>query len=152
MRRKEREIRSREEIDNVISSTNILNLALADGESPFTVPLFYAYDGTALYFHSAYAGTKMEILRRNNRVCFSISVDQGFIESDQACDFEARHRTVIGFGTAAIVEDDAEKTRILDLIVAGFSDRKFTYPKSNLDHTAVIRIDIESIKGKKHGF
>jgi hypothetical protein len=48
--------------------------------------------------------------------------------------------------------DEAEKIKGLDLIVAQFTDKKFDYPKSNLQHTAVIRIDIDSIKGKKHGF
>jgi len=41
---------------------------------------------------------------------------------------------------------------VLDLIVGRFSDKKFEYPKANLVHTAVIRIDIDSIKGKTHGY
>ena len=152
MRRKEREITDRFEIDSIIASANLMRIALVDGAMPFLVPVFYAFDGTALYFHSAKAGTKMEILRRNSNLCFEISVDNGFIESDAACDFEARHRTVIGTGKAQLVEDQAEKIRVLDLIVAHFSAKKFTYPQANLDCTAVIRIDIGSIKGKKHGF
>jgi len=152
MRRKDREITDRAEIDAIIRSTNLMHIALADGDMPFIVPLFYAFDGTALYFHSAQSGTKMEILRRNSNVCFGISIDQGFIESDEACDFEARHRTVIGIGKAVFIEDEAEKIKALDLIVAHFSQKRFEYPKTNLDRTAVIRIDIGSIKGKKHGF
>jgi len=152
MRRKDREITDRSEIDAVISSSNLMHIALVDGDMPFLVPVFYAFDGSALYFHSAQAGTKMEILKRNNNVCFEISIDQGFIESDEACDFEAKHRTVIGIGKAVPVEDDSEKIRALDLIVAHFSAKKFEYPKTNLDRTAVVRIDIASVKGKKHGF
>ena len=124
----------------------------ADNNIPFIVPVFFAYDGTALYFHSASAGTKVEIMKRNNKVCFEISIDHGIIASDKACDFEAQHRTVIGFGKAVFVTDGAEKVKALDGIVAQFSDQKFEYPQRNLERTAVIRIDIESIKGKKHGF
>ncbi|MDD2335564.1 MAG: pyridoxamine 5'-phosphate oxidase family protein [Geobacteraceae bacterium] len=152
MRRKEREITDRREIDAIIRSGNIMRIALVDGDIPFLVPVFYAFDDSALYFHSAQAGTKMELMKRNNNICFEISVDQGFIESGEACDFEARHRTVIGIGKAVFVEDDAEKIKALDLIVAHFSQKIFEYPKTNLDRTAVIRIDIESVKGKKHGF
>lgn len=150
MRRKDREIADRTEIDAIICSTNLMRIALVDGDMPFLVPVFYGFDGSALYFHSAQVGTKMEIMKRNNNICFEVSVDHGFIESDEACDFEARHRTVIGIGKAVIVEDQAEKIKALDLIVAHFSRKKFEYPKANLDRTAVIRIDIESIKGKKH--
>jgi|WetSurMetagenome_2_1015567.scaffolds.fasta_scaffold00063_35 uncharacterized protein len=152
MRRKDREITDRVEIDAIIRSEKLMRIALVDGSMPFLVPVFYAFDGTALYFHSAQAGTKIEILKRNNNICFEISADHGFLESDSACDFEAKHRTVIGSGKAAFVEEETEKIKVLDMIVAQFTDRKFEYPKANLDHTAVIRIDIESIKGKKHGF
>ncbi len=152
MRRKDREITDRTEIDAIMRAARVMHLALADNNIPFLVPVFYAYDGTALYFHSAPAGTKIEIMKRNNNVCFEISIDHGIIESDTACDFEAQHRTLIGFGKAVFVTEEAEKLKALDGIVAQFSDKKFEYPKANLNRTAVIRIDIASIKGKKHGF
>jgi uncharacterized protein len=151
MRRKDREITDRTEIDEIIKATNLMHIALVDGDMPFLVPVFYAFDGTALYFHSAQAGSKIEILKRNNNVCFEISIDNGFIESEEPCDFEAKHRTVIGIGKAVFVEDTADKIKALDLIVAHFTEKKFEYPKTNLDRTAVIRIDIVSVKGKKHG-
>jgi uncharacterized protein len=151
MRRKDREITDRAEIDAIIRSDKLMRIALVDGEMPFLVPVFYAFDGTSLYFHSAQAGTKIEILKRNNNVCFEISVDHGIIENEIPCDFEAKHRTVIGIGKAFFVKDEAEKTKALDLIVAQFSDKKFEYPKANFNCTTVIRIDIVSVKGKKHG-
>jgi uncharacterized protein len=152
MRRKDREITDPAEIDAIIRSAHLMRIALADGDMPFLVPVFYCFDGTALYFHSAHAGTKIDILKRNNNVCFEISIDHGIIESEVACDFEAKHRTVIGFGKAVFVKDDAEKVKALDLIVGHFTDKKFEYPKANLSRTMVIRIDIVSMKGKKHGF
>jgi nitroimidazol reductase NimA-like FMN-containing flavoprotein (pyridoxamine 5'-phosphate oxidase superfamily) len=152
MRRKDREITDRAEIDAIIRSAKVMHLALSDNNIPFLVPVFYVYDGTSLYFHSARVGTKMEILKRNNTVCFEISIDHGFIEDVQPCDFEAKHRTVIGIGKATLVEDEAEKIKALDQIVAHFSQKKFEYPQANLNRTAVVRIDIESIKGKKHGY
>ncbi len=152
MRRKDREITDRIEIDEILTSTQVMHLALADHDAPFLVPVFYAYDGEALYFHSANAGTKIGILKRNPKVCFEVSIDHGVIESDKACDFEARHRTVIGFGTAGFIAEEAEKIRILDQIVSRFTSKHFDYPKANLRSVAVIRINIESIKGKKHGF
>ena len=151
MRRKDREITNREEIDAILHSAKVMHLALADNNVPFLVPLFYAYDGTAIYFHSAASGTKIEILKRNNRVCFEVSLDHGVIQSDKACDFEAKHRTVIGCGKAAFVEDEEAKIKALDLIVAKLSDKTFAYPKENLSQTVVVRIDCESIQGKKHG-
>jgi nitroimidazol reductase NimA-like FMN-containing flavoprotein (pyridoxamine 5'-phosphate oxidase superfamily) len=152
MRRKDREITDRREIDEIIRSSKVMHLALADNNIPFLVPVFYAYDGTAVYFHSSKTGTKIGIMKRNNKVCFEISADHGVIESGIACDFEARHRTVIGVGNAVFVDDKEEKIKALDMIVAGLTGKKFEYPEANLNLTAVVRINIESLKGKKHGF
>ncbi len=151
MRRKEREITDRAEIDEIIYAGKVMHLALSDNNLPFLVPVFYAYNGTSIYFHSAKAGTKIEIMKVNNNVCFEISIDNGIVESDMACDFEAKHRTVIGFGKAEFVDSEEEKIAVLNKIVSQFTDKKFEFPKGNLNATAVIRINIVSVKGKKHG-
>ncbi|WP_200814432.1 pyridoxamine 5'-phosphate oxidase family protein [Parabacteroides sp. Marseille-P3160] len=151
MRRKEREITDRKEIDEIIHIGKVMHLAFSDNNLPFLVPVFYAYDGTSLYFHSAKAGTKIEIMKKNDNVCFEISIDNGIVENDMACDFEAKHRTVIGFGKAEFIEAEEDKIAVLNSIVAQFTDKKFEFPKGNLSATAVIRINIISIKGKKHG-
>jgi len=151
MRRKDREIKGPAEIESILRAEKLMRIALVDGEMPFLVPVFYGYDGRCLYFHSAMQGRKIEILKKNNNICFEISVDHGVIEDPIPCDFEAKHRTVIGLGQATFVEEEAEKIKALDLIVAHFTEKKFTYPKARLEHTAVIRIDVQSLKGKKHG-
>ena len=151
MRREDREITDRATMDAILQRGNLMHLALCDQNVPFLVPVFYAYDGTALYFHSAKRGSKIEILKRNNRVCFEISEALGVIPSDQACNFEARHQTVIGHGLASFIEDQTAKIEVLDRIVAQFTSTAFTYPEANLRATAVIRIDISSLKGKRHG-
>ncbi|THF65992.1 pyridoxamine 5'-phosphate oxidase family protein [Pseudothauera nasutitermitis] len=151
MRREAREIKDRKEIDAILGAARLMRIALTDGNVPFLVPVFYAYDGQALYFHSAPQGSKVEIMKRNDLVCFEVSIDHGIIEDEMICDFEARHRTVIGLGRTRFVGDRAEKIRALDLIVARFTNRAFEYPVANLDRTLVVRIDIDSVKGKQHG-
>ena len=118
MRRHTREITDRQDIDAILDAGRVMRIALAAGDVPFLVPVFYAYDGRALYFHSAPAGSKVDIMKRNPLVCFEVSLDHGIIEDESICDFEAKHRTVIGLGRTAFVDDEAEKTRALDLIVA----------------------------------
>lgn len=152
MRRHEREIKDSAEIEAIIRSGRVMRIALVDGDRPFLVPVFYGYDGRALYFHSASKGSKIEILGRNSNICFEMSLDHGVIEDEKPCDFEAKHRTVIGHGKAVFVTDEAEKIHALDIIVAGFTERTFEYPKHNLERTTVIRVDIEVLKGKKYGF
>ncbi|QTF10670.1 pyridoxamine 5'-phosphate oxidase family protein [Brenneria izadpanahii] len=152
MRREDREITDPAEIEQIIQASKVMYLALSCDDLPFLVPVFYAWDGHALYFHSAKNGTKIDIMKKNSKVCFAISVDHGVIEDELACNFEARHRTVIGFGETVFIEDEQEKIAALDRIVARFTDKTFSYPSANLKSTRVIRVDILSVKGKKHGF
>jgi len=152
LRRKDREITDRSQIDAILQSAQVMHLALADDNIPFVVPVFYVYDGKSVYFHSARVGTKIEILKKNPVACFEVSIDHGIIEDDLACDFEAKHRTVIGLGRAVFVEDQAEKVAALHRIVGLFTDKKFEFPQENLNRTQVVRIDIESIHGKSHGY
>ena len=152
MRRDDREITEQAEIEEIINSTKVMYIALAENDIPFMVPVFYAWDGTSLYFHSARAGTKIAILRKNSAICFATSTDQGVVESDVICNFEAKHRTVIGLGNAVFIEDEQQKIAALNRIVARFSDKNWSFPAANLRATLVLRIDIVSMKGKKHGF
>jgi|GEM_PF-6421780 Predicted flavin-nucleotide-binding protein len=64
MRRKEREITDKKEIDEIIDTGKVMHLALSDNNLPFLIPVFYTYDGTSLYFHSAKAGTKIDIMKK----------------------------------------------------------------------------------------
>jgi len=152
LRRKDREITDRGQIDALLARGKVMHLALADDNVPFVVPVFYVYDGQSVYFHSAQAGTKVEILKRNPVACFEVSLDHGIIEDEVPCDFEAQHRTVIGFGKAVFVTDQGEKVAALNRIVALFSEKKFEFPPENLLRTLVVRIDVQSVKGKSHGY
>lgn len=151
MRRKDREITDPTEMDQIIYEGKLMHLALVDGEWPAIFPVFYGYDGKHLYFHSAMQGHKINLIKQSGKVCFEISIDHGIIEDPLPCDFEARHRTVIGHGQATFVTNTEEKTTALDLIVAQFTPKKFEYPPARLNHTNVVKIEIVNIKGKKHG-
>ncbi|PWC15815.1 pyridoxamine 5'-phosphate oxidase family protein [Brenneria roseae subsp. americana] len=152
MRRDDREITDALEIEQIIQASRVMYLALSSDDIPFVVPVFYAWDGRAFYFHSARSGTKIDIMKRNNKASFVISVDQGVIEDAMVCNFEARHRTVIGFGEVVFVDDEQEKITALNRIVKRFTTRPSGFPTANLRATQVIRLDILSLKGKKHGF
>lgn len=151
MRREDRAIQDPAQLKQILAAGHLMHLAMASGDEPFLLPLFYAYDGEALYFHSAKGGTKMDLLARNPKVCFCISDYQGVIPDAQACNFEARHRTVIGQGICRLVEDPQQKVAALDRIVARFTPQSFHYPQANLTATRVVRIDIVAMKGKQHG-
>lgn len=151
MRRFEYEIQEQTEIEEIIRLAKICRLAMSVGDQPYLVPLCFGYEPGALYFHSAGEGKKLDMLETNDKVCFEFDLDHEFIEAENACDWELRYRSVIGFGRATILEDNEEKRRGFDLIMRQYSDRSFTYPDSEVKGTTIIKVDIRSMTGKKNG-
>ncbi|MGE4267257.1 MAG: pyridoxamine 5'-phosphate oxidase family protein [Deferribacterales bacterium] len=68
MRRKPRQITEMSKITEILKKRQVMNLVLADSNIPFTVPVFYVYDGTAIYVHSALADTKIEMMKKKSRM------------------------------------------------------------------------------------
>ena len=152
MRRTEREIKSRAEIDAILKRAPVVRLAMVDGGEPYVVPLNFGYDGASLVCHSAVAGRKIEVLRRNPRVCFEVTVDETVVTGSIGCKSSAEYRCVIGYGTVRFIEGREEKIRALDTLMGKFAPGPFSYADEQLAKTTVFAVDIESVSGKKAGY
>jgi nitroimidazol reductase NimA-like FMN-containing flavoprotein (pyridoxamine 5'-phosphate oxidase superfamily) len=149
MRRSDRQIREREEIDAIIRRCSVCRLALCDGVQPYIVPLSFGYDGSSLYFHGALTGRKVEILKKNNRVCFEFDIMEQVLQAEQACGWSMQYQSVIGFGRGEIVTDVAAKAAALACIMAHYSDNSWTFGDGDLAKILVVRVEISEMTGKK---
>jgi uncharacterized protein len=149
MRRTDREITDRSEIDDIIRQCQVCRLGLTDGVEPYVVPLSFGYDGRALYFHCAREGRKLDILRKNSRVCFEFDILDGLVTGDAACQWGMAYRSVIGAGQGHIIEGSDEKCQALAILMKQYADAAFTFPDAAVDSVAIIRVDISSISGKQ---
>ena len=150
MRRKDREISDLGEMESIIHRADVCRLAFCDGGIPYVVPLCFGYRRGAIYFHSAIEGRKLDMLRRNNLVCFEMDIDQELIRSLDRCSM--RYRSVIGQGSAAIVKKRDERAEALDLIMRHYRQEPFLYSEKTLQSTVIIRVDIEKLTGKACGY
>jgi nitroimidazol reductase NimA-like FMN-containing flavoprotein (pyridoxamine 5'-phosphate oxidase superfamily) len=148
MRRREKEITDRTELLRILRDARICRLALSDGDRPYLVPLTYALDGDDLVLHSARAGRKIDILRRNPSVCFEVEEGIEIAEGATACEFGMRFRTVIGFGEVEFVEDHAERARLLGLFGARFGAPGGQLPDAEVRRTSVPRLRVRELTGK----
>jgi uncharacterized protein len=149
MRRKDKEIDDPAVIESILRRSVVCRLAMADGNQPYVVPLSFGFRDRALYFHSARQGRKVDILKRNPRVCFEFDIDASVKKSGVPCRWGMKFRSVIGTGTARFVEDPAEKRYALGAILAQYSSESFEYPDSEIEKIVIIRVDIEEMSGKQ---
>lgn len=148
MRRSEKEITDKSAIEAIINASLVCRLALSDGDQPYIVPLSFGYQDRILYFHSALEGKKIDILKKNNRICFEFDVNTKIIEAEKACKWGMKYQSVIGFGKAVLVENIQEKQKALNIIMNHYSDRNWQFPDKVIKKTAIIKIEIESMTGK----
>jgi uncharacterized protein len=152
MRRKDKEIRDRNIIEQLLTGSDICRIAMIDGNRPYIVPLNYGYDGSALYFHSASAGKKIDILKLNNRVCFEIEYHNEIIRDEIPCEWTAKYRSLIGYGRIEFIADFEEKKKGLDVIMTHYGKTGInTYKDNNIENIIILKLNIDEISGKQSG-
>lgn len=150
LRRQDREIKDRVDIEQLMKKATVCHLALMDDDEPYAVPVSYGYEERAIYFHSALEGRKVDIIKRNNKVSFSIVIDEGIEFDGHKC--KVRYKSVSGTGTARVLEDNLEKTKALKTIMWQCVGSEYSFEEERLSTTLVIRIDIDDVHGKQAGF
>jgi hypothetical protein len=112
------------------------------------IPVNFGYDGQCLYFHSATAGKKLDILKRNNRVAFEFDILKEITKADSFCNWGASFESVVGSGTAEFVESRQDKTTALGWIIRQYGGEPVEFTQKDLDSVSVVRISLGSISGK----
>jgi len=150
MRRRDREITDREEMEILLQAAQVCRLAMADGEEPYVVPLCFGYASGSFYFHSAIGGRKIDILKKNPRVCIEADSTAGPIRDADPCAWGMRYASVICTGRARFIEDETEKRDGLNCILRHYGEGPHPFDEGELANVCVIRVDAEQMTGKKH--
>lgn len=153
MLRVDKEIKDKSAVESVIKKSSVCRIALSEGNTPYIVPMCFGYKDNCIYLHSACEGKKLSIIEKNNNVCFEFDLGVEVVKSENACGWGMKYYSVIGFGKAYLIYNSEEKRKALDIITEHYSDKPHhTYPEDKIDKTAVIKIIIESMTGKKSGY
>ena len=153
MRKKEKEITDLPEIESIIKRCDVCRVAFANRDIPYIVTMNFGYqpgkNGT-LYFHCANEGRKLEMIRKNNLVCFEMDADHDLTPGEQACDFGMHFSSIIGYGIISIITETEEKISGLDHILTHYAGHgPFTYKPDVLERTTLLKLEITEISGKK---
>ena len=62
MRRKDKEIKDKKEIESIIKRAKVCRIALSDNNMPYIIPVNYGYKNNCIYIHSASEGKKIDII------------------------------------------------------------------------------------------
>jgi nitroimidazol reductase NimA-like FMN-containing flavoprotein (pyridoxamine 5'-phosphate oxidase superfamily) len=150
MHKKEKEIINPDEIEEILTKNTICRITLSLNDTPYLLPMNYGYENSTIYLHTAMVGKKIDIINQNNYVCFEISDSIELVTAEVACGFTTNYRSIIGFGNVTIVEDTEKKIEALLIIMKQHTGNMHWELNSRvLEKTGILKIEIESITGKK---
>ena len=126
----------------ILNRAESLFVAFQTGDFPYVLPFNHVWLDGRIYIHCAFAGRKIDVLRRDARVGFSTAVDVRIIRERSTTHF----RSLCGTGRVSEVTDTEEKRRALDAISLRFDARcPRPTPDAALARVNILRIDVESL-------
>lgn len=138
MRRADREVTEPQQIDAIIATCKIVNIAYTDAEGITIVPLNFGYvfdtgsNHLTLYFHGSATGRKMDAVKAAGNalpVAFEMATDCEVVEGRTLCNWGEAFKSIVGNGTASIIDDLDEARQGLALLMrqqAGMEHVEFT--------------------------
>jgi nitroimidazol reductase NimA-like FMN-containing flavoprotein (pyridoxamine 5'-phosphate oxidase superfamily) len=105
---------SREEMEKILREETVGYLGLSMEDKPYVVPLNYGYVEGKILFHGALTGQKLNYLKANPQVCFTVGRQSGkVVRHPQGALCHVENDSVICYGLARIIESAAERRQIL---------------------------------------
>lgn len=148
MRRKG-QLLSRPVAENILQrNTSGVLAVLGDEEYPYAVPLSYVYKDSAIYFHCAKVGHKLDAIVREPKVSFCV-IDQDQVVPEE---YTTYFRSVIAFGKACVIEDETEKMQAIRVLAEKYSSGRIDMDQviaREHDGLCMIRMDVEHLTGKE---
>ena len=152
MTRRELEITDQKEMQDILDESKVLHLGLVDNGMPYIVPMNYGYtmeEGKlTLYVHGAATGYKLDVIRSNPTCCFEMECAVQPFEGEVACQYGTVYSSIMGKGTAVLVEDIEEKKQAMSVLMKTQTGKDFTFDEKLVSIVRVIRLDITEFSAK----
>ena len=152
MTKREFEITDQAQILQILETGKVRHLGLAVDNEPYVVPMNYGYiveDGKlVLYLHSAVRGKKLDMMKTNPKVFFELDCDWEPFEGEKPCQYGLAYSSIMGRGTARIVEDVEEKMQAMTALMKTQTQKDFEFNERLVSIVAVIRIDVTEYTAK----
>ena len=152
MTKRELQVTDPHQIRDILNKAKVLHLGLCVDNEPYVVPMNYGYimegGNLVLYLHSAVQGKKLDMIRANPRVFFELDCDRMPFEGEKPCQYGLVYSSIMGRGTACIVEDVEEKIRAMTILMKTQTGKDFSFNDRLVSIVSVIRIDVTEYTAK----
>ena len=151
-RRHDRGHYDHETVHALLDSAVLCHVSYVIDGQPFCTPTLYWREGPRLYWHGSSASRMLRNLSEGEPACLTVTHLDSLVLARCGFNHSADYRSVMAFGKARVVEDQAEKEQALvmmvDRIFPGRTAQLRQSDKQEIKATAVIYMDIEKASAK----
>lgn len=150
-----REMRSKanmltnEEVENILKTSPNGTLALyGENGYPYSVPVNFVYLDGKIYFHGAAVGYKLDCMKKDPHVSFSVIGKDDIAKEN----FTTLFSSVIAFGTVKVIDTMEEKVPVLEAMVGKYSAEFMESGKELISKgcgSVAYELTIDHMTGKK---
>lgn len=157
MRRKDLEVKGKENIESIIVRCKSLRLGMIESGKPYVLPFVFGYNwddsGLKLYLHSSIVGRKRSALGEGALVAFEMDLDEGLMgQGLNANTYTRAFSAVMGEGTISYAEAPEEKISFFNHIMKHQTGREgFSFNSAYLAVTRVfvINVDMDTLSASR---
>lgn len=150
-----REMRSKanmltnEEVESILKTSPNGTLALyGENGYPYSVPVNFVYLDGKIYFHGAAVGYKLDCMKKDPHVSFSVIGKDDIAKEN----FTTLFSSVIAFGTVRVIDTMEEKVPVLEAMVGKYSAEFMESGKELISKgcgSVAYELTIDHMTGKK---
>jgi nitroimidazol reductase NimA-like FMN-containing flavoprotein (pyridoxamine 5'-phosphate oxidase superfamily) len=151
VRRKDREIKNFNKIENILRRASVCHLGTYGDGYPYVTPFNYFYAKGVIAIHLSAEGKAFCNLLNHKKVCIEALESGKIIKADSACKTSMEYRSIIAFGEAKIVEERKAKKMWLQRMLDKYRpDRKYSpMQDQDVDKVSVAVIRLKRVTGKE---
>lgn len=109
-----------ERAEEILRAGRVAHVAFAVDGQPYVLPFTYHYEAGRLYLHGAPASRALATLRAGAPVCVEVTLLDGLVASRMAKYHSMNYRSVMVFGRAVEVTDEAEQRAVFERMTAHY--------------------------------
>jgi uncharacterized protein len=143
------------EIREIIDNCIVCHVAMVDTEgNPYLLPFNFGMKDNIVILHSAQNGKKIDILRKNPRVCVAFSTDYvlRYVNEEVACSWSMKYRSVLIYGQVEFIEDNDEKVEAMNIIMLKYAKKDYGYNLPAIKEVAAYKVIPDEITARVYGY
>jgi nitroimidazol reductase NimA-like FMN-containing flavoprotein (pyridoxamine 5'-phosphate oxidase superfamily) len=140
-----------ETIHGILDAMPMCSVGYVHEGKPVVTPTMQWRDGETIFWHGSSASRMLRAVDEHE-VCVCVSIVDALVLARSAYNYNLNHRSVMVFGTARRVTDEAEKTRQLanfvNQVIPGQWDRLRPVSAKELKATTLMSLDLSEASAK----